>query len=88
MNVTLLQKIMAEKEVSTTDLANALGIDRSTLYRIFERSGETMKVKHVNDCVKILGLTVEEANSIFFANIVADERQIEVEEKNKKDWKM
>lgn len=65
MNVSKLKTKMAEKGVNVETLAERIGIDRSTLYRKLNAEvrttvGEAVKIKNE------LGMTDEEARSIFF----------------------
>lgn len=65
MDVTMLKKKIGERGINVETLAEKIGIDRSTMYRklnadISTTVAEAVKIKDV------LGLTNEEARSIFF----------------------
>ena len=60
-----------EKDISIIELANVLGIDKSTVYRKLNKSGENFTVKDVEKISKALSLTYDDINDIFFTNIVA-----------------
>ena len=65
MNVKMLKDKIAEKGMNVEQLAKKIGIDRSTMYRkinadISTTVAEAIKIKDA------LGLTNEEARSIFF----------------------
>ena len=65
MNVQKLKDKILERGINVETLASKIGIDRSTMYRKIKLDISTT----VADAVKIknaLGLTDEEARSIFF----------------------
>lgn len=70
VNIAMLKGKMVEKGINAERLAEAMGIDRATLYRKFDKAekitiGEAMRIK------AILGLTDQEAYQIFFGVKVA-----------------
>lgn len=71
INMNKLKGKMVEKDVTTEMLAEKLGMSRSTLYRKLSNNGDTLFVKEANIIVDALGLTSEEATSIFFSQFVA-----------------
>ena len=71
VNVMKLKGKMVEKGVTTETLAKALGIDRATLYRKFSQHGTGFTIREANLIVAFLKLTKDEANDIFFADVVA-----------------
>ena len=71
MNIRKLKAKLVEKDVSIADLANILNVDKSTVYRKFNKSGESFTVNDVDKIAKALSLTYNDINEIFFANIVA-----------------
>lgn len=71
VNMNRLKGKMVEKEVTIELLAERLGISRSTLYRKLSNNGDTLFVKEANEIVDTLGLTSDEAMSIFFSQFVA-----------------
>lgn len=71
MNINKLRGKIVEKELNISKLAKRLEIDRSTLYRKLNNEGETLTVKEANLICSVLGLTADEAMSIFFKDYVA-----------------
>lgn len=71
VNIDKLRGIMRERRISVEELAEAIGIDGSTLYRRFADGGESFTIKEVNAIVEVLGLDEETALAIFFASKVA-----------------
>lgn len=71
MNVRKLKAKLVEKDVSVVDLANILNVDKSTVYRKFNKSGESFTVSDVDKIAEALSLTYNDINEIFFANVVA-----------------
>lgn len=71
MNIRKLKAKLVERDVSIADLANILNVDKSTVYRKFNKSGEAFTVSDVDKIAKALALTYSDINEIFFANIVA-----------------
>lgn len=71
MNINKLKGKIVENGMSTDDIAKAMGMDRSTLYRKMNRDGDTFTIKEANQLCKILNLTKDEALAIFFKNTVA-----------------
>lgn len=60
-----LREKMLECKISIESLAKKLGIDASTFYRKLKCDGMTFTVGQMHEIVKILGLSSEEASSIF-----------------------
>ena len=71
VNVDKLRGIMKGRRVSVEELAAAIGIDSSTLYRRLADGGETFTIKEVNAIVEYLELDIATAMAIFFAAKVA-----------------
>jgi len=71
MNVNKLKGKIVENETNITELAEKIGLDRSTLYRKLNTKGETLSIKEANQIVEVLNLTKEESISIFFNSSVA-----------------
>lgn len=69
MNVNKLKGKIVEKEMSITQLAKEIGIDRSSLYRKLNNEGDTLSIKEANRIVEILGLTREESIAIFLTHL-------------------
>lgn len=71
VNVNKLKGKLIEKGSNVSELAKAIGIDKSTLYRKLRSNGEEISIKEANLIIKTLDLNIEEVNSIFFSNFVA-----------------
>ena len=71
MNTRKLKAKLVEKDVSVADLATIWNVDKSTVYRKFNKSGDAFTVSDVDKIAKALCLTYNDINEIFFANIVA-----------------
>jgi len=71
INVNKLKGKIVEKGLSIEDVAKAIGINKSTLYRKINNNGETLTIKEANVICKVLGLCGKEAAEIFFNNSVA-----------------
>lgn len=71
VNIRKLRAKLVEKDISVIELASIIGIDKSTVYRKLNKSGESFTVSDVEKIAKALSLTCEDMNDIFFANVVA-----------------
>lgn len=71
VNVNKLKGKIVEANLNVSKVAEAIGIDDSTLYRKLRNSGASITIKEANEMVKLLKLTSEEARLIFFSDIVA-----------------
>lgn len=71
VNINKLRGKIIENGLSVKDLADKLEIDRSTLYRKMNSEGDTMTISDAEKISKILNLSLEEVNSIFFSDFVA-----------------
>lgn len=71
VNINKLRGKIIENGLSVKDLADKLEIDRSTLYRKMNSEGDTMTISDAEKISKILDLSLEEVNSIFFSEFVA-----------------
>ena len=67
MNTGKLSAKIAEKNIGKAELAKAVGIDESTLYRKMKQRGETFTIGQMHKIVAVLGLTHNEAIDIFLA---------------------
>lgn len=70
VNVLKLKGKMVEKNINAEELAKRIGMDRATFYRRLGKSDD-FTIKEVDSIVKVLGLTMDETNAIFFADFVA-----------------
>lgn len=66
VNVNKLRGKIVEKGLNVTELARKTGMARATLYRKFNRNGETFSTREVNALVRELALDRDEALDIFF----------------------
>ena len=71
VNIRNLKDKLVENDISIIELANIIGVDKSTVYRKLNKSGENFTVKDVEKISKALSLTYEDINDIFFTNVVA-----------------
>ncbi|WP_338854756.1 helix-turn-helix transcriptional regulator [Clostridium perfringens] len=71
VNLNKLKLKIFENGMNISQLAEKIGVDKSTLYRKFQKNGDSISIKEANLMVETLHLTVEEANSIFFSQYVA-----------------
>ena len=71
VNVNKLKGKIVENGMTISALAKKIGMDRATLYRKISNNAETMLVKDANAIISALGLTADEAMSIFFSQFVA-----------------
>lgn len=67
MDVKAFVKTLQERNISITELASAIGINRATMYRKMAENGDKLTIKEVNEIRRILDLSLEQASSIFFA---------------------
>lgn len=71
VNVNKLKGKIVERGMSVEELANKIGVDKSTLYRKLNQSGETFTIREANLICEILELNGDEATAIFFSQYVA-----------------
>ena len=71
VNIRKLKAKLVENDISIIELANIIGVDKSTVYRKLNKSGENFNVKDVEKISQALSLTYEDINDIFFTNVVA-----------------
>ena len=71
ININKLRGKIVESGLTVAELAQKIGIDRSTLYIKLSNDGDTMLVKDANAIVAALNLSADDAVSIFFNQIVA-----------------
>lgn len=64
-NMDRLKEKMSERNISHEELAQKLGIDVSTLYRKLKSDGMTFTVGQLHIIVDVLGLSDDDAASIF-----------------------
>ena len=64
-NMDMLRGKMVEKRVGKEELAEKIGVDASTFYRKIKDGGVKFTVGQMHKIVEVLGLSREEATSIF-----------------------
>lgn len=71
VDVLKLKAKIVEKRFTVASLADAIGVDKTTLYRRFSDNGKTFTIGEIEQIVLVLGLTEQEARDIFFVQNVA-----------------
>lgn len=71
VNVNKLKGKVVENGMNITELADKVNIDKATMYRKLNVNGESFTIKEADLIAKVLKLTLEEINSIFFSQYVA-----------------
>ena len=71
VNINKLKGKTVENELTIAELAEKIGLDRSTLYRKLNSEGETFTIKEANLICNVLQLSKQEAMEIFFSQTVA-----------------
>lgn len=71
VNISKLKGKLTELGMNVSSLGEKMGYDKSSIYRRFKDGGASMSIADVNNIIKILGLSKEEAVSIFFSAFVA-----------------
>lgn len=71
MNVLKLKGRIVEKGLTLEAVADSLGVDRSTLSRRLSDDGNKMTIGDARKLVDLLGLSPEDAVSIFFTENIA-----------------
>jgi hypothetical protein len=71
VKINKLKGRIVEQGYSVASLADAVSIDRATLYRKIAGKGEKFTIREVAEIAKALQLNKEELNTIFFSHDVA-----------------
>lgn len=71
VHVNKLKGKIVENGLRISYVADHIGMDRATLYRRLKEGGEDFTVKEITRLSKLLNLTGEEINDIFFNSEVA-----------------
>lgn len=66
INVNKLKGKIVERGLSVQDVAKAIGISTASLYRKMDPSGSTMYIHEAYEISRVLKLTLDEVNAIFF----------------------
>nr|WP_077613060.1 phage repressor protein [Clostridium sp. Marseille-P2415] len=67
LNIQMLKGKIMESGITQEAMADAIGMSRCTFYRKMKRKGNTFTVEEMNNIVKTIHLSKEEAVSIFFS---------------------
>lgn len=70
-NVDKLKGAIKEKRLTPEKVAERIGIDKSTMYRKLSNGGDEFTIKQADIIAKVLDLSAEEAQAIFFSQYVA-----------------
>lgn len=68
VNSNKLKAAIRRARYSNAEVANALGINESTLYRKLDRDCKSFTVREANDLAKLLHLSIMEIHEIFFCD--------------------
>jgi transcriptional regulator with XRE-family HTH domain len=71
LNINKLKGKIVEQGMSVADVAEKIGMDRSSLYRKLNSHDSSLLVKEANAIVSVLSISPEEATAIFFSQPVA-----------------
>ena len=71
ININRLKGKIVERGMTVSELAERIGVDKATLYRKLSNEGNSLLVREANTIAEQLGLTSDEAMSIFFPRYVA-----------------
>lgn len=69
VNINKLKGKIVENELTIGELAEKMGINRSTLYRKINSNGGTLTIRDANLLCSELHLTANEATEIFLAGV-------------------
>lgn len=75
INVNKLKGKIVENGLSVADVSKAIGIGTASLYRKMNGKEETMYVKDAYAIGRLLKLSTDEMNAIFFASNVSNMRR-------------
>ncbi len=70
VNVDKLRGKIVECRMTIEELARAVGVDRATLYRRISSGGGSFTIEEADKIAKVLSLSADELNKIFFAQYV------------------
>lgn len=77
VNTMKLKGKIVECGMSISGVAEAIGLDKSTLYRKLKDPDKKLTLGEVKTLMEHLHLSSEEADAIFFTKYVAKKRQME-----------
>ncbi|NLY09400.1 MAG: helix-turn-helix domain-containing protein [Tissierellia bacterium] len=68
VDIKILKDKISKAGLTITEVAERVGVDKSTFYRKLNTNGEAFSIKQANAISVVLDLTGEEVNKIFFAS--------------------
>lgn len=71
VNTDKLRGKIVERRMTVGDVADKIGVDRSTLYRRLNGFSGSFTIDEADKIATVLDLTPDELNRIFFAQYVA-----------------
>lgn len=71
LNINRLKGKIVECGLTVEDVSKLSGMTAATFYRRLEKGGESFTIKEIKSISKVLQLSMEEINYIFFSQFVA-----------------
>ena len=71
VNINKLKAKIVENGFNVEYVADKVGMDKATFYRKMANNGETFLVKEVDAMARVLKMTGDDINAIFFTQTVA-----------------
>ncbi len=71
MNINKLKGKIVESGRTVGNVATEIGINPATLYRKLAHNGDSITIREARELVRVLNISTEEANEIFFTHKVA-----------------
>lgn len=69
VDIALLRQKIKDKGITLEELADKLGMSRSTLYRKLLEDGRNLSLKEISGIISELALSEQETSIIFFRNL-------------------
>lgn len=66
VNINKLRGKMVECGMNMEQMAEVIGVDKSTMYRKMNKNGNNISIKEASLMAQTLGLSYSEVNDIFF----------------------
>lgn len=76
INIPKLKGKMAENNINRTQLADKIGVARTTFYRKLKSGGGSFTVEEVQGIASALNMTPDEVMNIFLGKLSDDEREL------------
>ena len=76
INIPKLKGKMAENNINRTQLADKIGVARTTFYRKLKSGGGSFTVEEVQGIASALNMTPDEVTNIFLGKLSDDEREL------------